>query len=98
MCRRADSFALVRIQLRIVRTQRRATLTFEHVESERAHSNADHVLRMIEELHSACVQRKRLRLFVEEKMHSVGVEIERECLQERNEVSDHLFVLKVKRK
>lgn len=72
--------------------EHRPLLHLEHVQRQRSDGDAHHFLVVIEELDRLRVERKVVRVLVEEEVNGVAVQLERQGLQERDVVGHHLFV------
>ena len=58
------------------------TLTLENIECKSPHCNADHALRVVEELDSLSVEGEVPQVLIVEEVYGVCVELERESLEE----------------
>ena len=76
--------------------EHRGVWDFVDVERKSSHRDSDHRLGMIEKLYGFGVEREIVGVFVVKEMNRVLVQFQGQGLQERNVVSQDLFVGKVK--
>ena len=72
---------------------RRCVVDAQHLQREIAHGSLNHCLAVVVIAHRLCKQRKALFASVEEELHRVDVELERQCLEKRHIVSQKVFVV-----